>query len=88
MSEQGRDPASNHSNQSIEDWYDKHAREVNISADTLRNEINIEEWVDNINLQNATKSQLCSYAGCTLAELRITSLQSRDFLQSFQEDFT
>lgn len=30
---------------------------------------------------------MCSYAACTLAELRTTSLQGKDFLESFQEDF-
>lgn len=70
-----------------QDLYEQYARETNISARTLEGCTKLEEWVGYINLENATTTQLCSYAGYTLAEIRGTSLQGRDFLESFQEDF-
>jgi hypothetical protein len=53
MSEQGKGTTTDQSDQ---DWYDKHAKEINVSADTLRENTTKEEWVDHINLDNATKS--------------------------------
>ncbi|CAE7222463.1 hypothetical protein PTTW11_11545 [Pyrenophora teres f. teres] len=87
MSEQGRDIASNPSNQDSQDPYERYAEETNISAAVLRRETKEEEWVDDINLATATQSQLSSYAGCTLAELRQIDVRGRDFLNFFQEYF-
>jgi hypothetical protein len=81
------DHESNSASSQNQDPYERYAQETNISAETLRTCTTIEDWVDHINLEDATTLQLCSYAGYTLAEIRSTSLQGRDFLESFQEDF-
>jgi hypothetical protein len=59
------------------DLYEQYARDTNISVQTLKESTKLEEWVGYINIEDATTSQLCSYAGYTLAEIRSTSLQGR-----------
>jgi hypothetical protein len=57
-----------------QDLYEQYARETNISAKTLQGATTLEDWVDYINLEEATTIQINSYAGYTLAEIRRTSL--------------
>jgi hypothetical protein len=71
-----------------ERWYDEIAVATGIIKATLKKDIKQEYWVDHLDLSsNPDKPQLTSYAACSLAELRATSLPGEQFIAAFAEDF-
>lgn len=68
--------------------YAQLAKDTNISEATLKKEVELRYWTDKIDMEsNPSATQLASYAGCALADLRTTSLVGDQFACAFVEDF-
>jgi hypothetical protein len=68
--------------------YDRYVPLVGISAKTLAEQTNIEDWVDEIELSdNTPKKKLNSYAANSIMELRASSATGVQTLENFQGDF-
>jgi hypothetical protein len=86
--EQQATPAPSSANQHDVSTYERYVPLVSISAKTLAEQTNIEDWVDEIELSDDTpKKKLNSYAANSIMELRTSSATDVRTLENFQDDF-